>query len=245
MASKSAELLAGNDIEGILAVIDNDILAELNGLETEFVATVSKIQDFNSESCFYAKIAEKRIKQKKGLNHHQSAEYGDYTKTCEERLPLDISEQFVTTCKVKLANDQCFESFMGEFLAFVIDKECIKSIHKLIGNIFLSFKGDAEKFYPAFYKCISDAENPFGGSLNKHASWLLGFELANHVLGYLSGGFLEKDSVAQFKYSSADLNDKEKSIVFYLAGYVFSIFSHRLRFTKKIIRIAQKYCRNI
>ena len=63
---------------------------------------------------------------------------------------------------------------------------------------------------------------------------LLGFELANHVLGYLSGGSLdEKDSVVQFEYSSADLSDKEKSIVFYLAGYVFSTFSRRLRFTKK------------
>ena len=135
---------------------------------------------------------------------------------------------------------------MGEFSAFLIDKECIKNVHKLISNVVLSFKGDAEKFYPAFYKCISDAENPFGASLNKHASLLLGFELANHVLGYLSGGSLdEKDSVVQFEYSSADLSDKEKSIVFYLAGYVFSIFSRRLRFTKKKIRIAQKYCKNI
>ena len=122
---------------------------------------------------------------------------------------------------------------MGEFSAFLIDKECIKNVHKLISNVVLSFKGDAEKFYPAFYKCISDAENPFGASLNKHASLLLGFELANHVLGYLSGGSLEKDSVVQFKYSSADLSDKEKSIVFYLTGYVFSTFSRRLRFTKK------------
>ena len=134
---------------------------------------------------------------------------------------------------MKLANDQCFEGFMGEFSAFVINKECIKNVHKLISNVVLSFKGDAEKFYSAFYKCISDAENPFGGSLNKHASLLLGFELANHVLGYLSEGPLEKDSVVQFKYSLADLSDKEKSIVFYLAGYVFSIFSRRLRFTKK------------
>ena len=122
---------------------------------------------------------------------------------------------------------------MGEFLAFVINKECIKNVHKLISNVVLSFKGDAEKFYPAFYKCISDVENPFGGSLNKHASLLLGFELAKHVLGYLSGGSLEKDSVVQFKYSSADLSNKEKSIVFYLAGYAFSTFSRRLRFTKK------------
>ena len=64
-------------------------------------------------------------------------------------------------------------------------------------------------------------------------SLLLGFELTNHVLGYLSGGSLEKDSVVQFKYSSADLSDKEKSIVSYLAGYFFSTFFRRLRFTKK------------
>ena len=145
---------------------------------------------------------------------------------------------------MRLANDQCFESFMGEFSAFVIDNECIKNNHKLINNVVLSFKGDAEKFYPAFYKCISDAENLFGGSLNKHASLLLGFELENHVLGYLSGGSLEKDSAVQFKYSSADLSDKEKSIAFYLSGYVFSTFSRRVTFTKKI-RIAKKYCKNI
>ena len=85
----------------------------------------------------------------------------------------------------------------------------------MISNVVLSFKRDAEKFYPAFDKCISDTENPFGRSLNKHASLLLGFELANHILGYLSGGSLEKDSVVQFKYSSADHSDKEKSIAFY------------------------------
>ena len=76
---------------------------------------------------------------------------------------------------------------MGEFLVFLIDKECIKNFHKLIRNVVLSFKGDAEKFHPAFCKCVSDAENPFGESLNKHASLLLGFELANHILSYLSG----------------------------------------------------------
>ena len=65
------------------------------------------------------------------------------------------------------------------------------------------------------------------------SSLLLRFELANHNLSYLSGRSLQKDSVVQFKYSSADIADKEKSIVFYLAVYVFSTFSRRLRFTKK------------
>ena len=127
MASKSEELLAGNHIEGILAVIDNDILAEPNDLETEFAATVSKIRDINSGSCFLYQNCRKTYKTKKGLNRHQSAEHGDCTKTYKERLPLDIFEQLLTTSKVKLANYQCFESFMGEFSTFLIDKECIKN----------------------------------------------------------------------------------------------------------------------
>ena len=104
IASKSDELLAGDDIEGILAVIDNDILAELNDLETEIAATVSKIQDINSESCFLCQNCWKTYKTKRGLNRYQSAEHEDYTKTCEERLLQDIFEQFVTTSKVKLIN---------------------------------------------------------------------------------------------------------------------------------------------
>ena len=48
---------------------------------------------------------QKNIKTKRGLNRHQSAEHGDYRKTYEDRLPLDIFEQFVATSKVKLAND--------------------------------------------------------------------------------------------------------------------------------------------
>ena len=65
-------------------------------------------------------------KTKWGLNLHQSPETGGDTKTHEERLSLDTFEQFVTISKVKLAYDQCFESFMGEFSVSLIDKECVK-----------------------------------------------------------------------------------------------------------------------
>ena len=100
-------------------------------------------------------------------------------------------------------------------------KESIKKIHKLLSNVALPFRGDAEKFYPAFYKCISDAENPFGKGLNKHASLFLGFELANYILRCLTGGSLEKDSVDQFKYSLGNC------ILFY------SLCFRRLRISKK------------
>ena len=89
MASKSVELLAGDDIEGILAVKDNDILAEPNDLETEFAATVSKIQEINSESCF---LCQNCRKTKRGLNRHQSAEHGDYTK---KRLREETGSEYI------------------------------------------------------------------------------------------------------------------------------------------------------
>ena len=53
----------------------------------------------------------------------------------------------MTVSKVNLANDQCFESFMGEFSAFFIHKKCVKNV---LSNVVLSFKGDAEKFYLRF-----------------------------------------------------------------------------------------------
>ena len=75
-----------------------------------------------------------------------------------------------------------------------------------------------------FINVSQSAENSFDGILNKHASLLLKFELANHIQGYLSGGYLEKDLVVQFEYSSAAFSDKEESIVLYVAGCFFLYF---------------------
>ena len=67
MASKSEELLDGDDIEGIMAVKDNDILAEPNDLETEFAATVFKVPKYRiliQELFSIPKLQKKHIKQK-------------------------------------------------------------------------------------------------------------------------------------------------------------------------------------
>ena len=145
-------IIAGDNVKEILAVRDNVILAEPNDIGTEFAATVTAKYRILIQRCFYAQITEKP--KTRGLNRHQSTEHGDYTKTYEERLPLHKYEQFLTTSKVNLTNDQSFKNFMREISAFVIDKECIKNVHKLISHV-LSFNGDTEKFYLAFYKCIS------------------------------------------------------------------------------------------
>ena len=67
-----------------------------------------------------------------------------------------------------------------------------------------------------FYKYILDPQNFSGEGLNKHFSLLLGFKLAYHLLGYLSGRSLKNDSVVQSKSNSGDLSTQKKSIIFYL-----------------------------
>ena len=84
MASNSEELLASDDMERISLVIESYIFVEPNDLETEFAATVSKMQDINSESRFMSKLR-KIIWNKKGLNRHHSAEHGKYTQRTTKR----------------------------------------------------------------------------------------------------------------------------------------------------------------
>ena len=55
--------------------------------------------------------------------------------------------------------------------------------HEVADSI-VNIKGDLEKFYPAFY-----------ARLSKECQLILGFELANHVLTFLSGGRFEKEIV--------------------------------------------------
>ena len=44
-----------------------------------------------------------------------------------------------------------------------------------------AFNGNAEKFLPSFYKCVSDGKG-FMKDWAKYPSLLVGFELANQVL---------------------------------------------------------------
>ena len=74
-------------------------------------------------------LQKKKNKKRVRLNRYQSAEHGEYTKIYKERLPLDTFEQFMTLSEVELENDQCFESFMGEFLVSLLINN-IKNVRK-------------------------------------------------------------------------------------------------------------------
>ena len=46
--------------------------------------------------------------------------------------------------------------------------------------------GDAERFYPKFYKIVNRDRGIFFSNLTKKSTRLLGYELSNHVLAFLT-----------------------------------------------------------
>ena len=98
--------------------------------------------------------------------------------------------------------------------------------YNFIRDVITDFKGDAEKFYPAFNKCVTD--HLLFKDLNKKCSMIVGLELANYVLAHLTGSTV-KDSVVDFNVNLQTLAQKEKTIAKYLSGYAFGTLYRRIR----------------
>ena len=57
-------------------------------------------------------------------------------------------------------------------------------MYELIKDVVMKFRGDAEKFYPDF--CFLFRDGNVISTLDHQCNVLLGFELANNLLAYLT-----------------------------------------------------------
>ena len=104
----------------------------------------------------------------------------------------------------------------------------------LIRPVFKSFNRDVGKFFPNFFqsffrKVFMDVEDPFR-ELDLNWTRLLGFEIANHVLAYITGATYD-DDVVHYDCDTKFFG-KEKILIAYLSGYVFGEFYRRIHFSK-------------
>ena len=83
-----------------------------------------------------------------------------------------------------------------EFSAYKISVDDARFTYEYVKDIIASFKGDPEKFYPLFYKAVSE-ENVFK-YLSKRSSILMGFEVTNLVLSHLTGLAIKESSDLEF-----------------------------------------------
>lgn len=91
------------------------------------------------------------------------------------------------------------------------------------------------EFFSLYFIDVLQMQKIILAKVDKHVLLLLRIELAYHLLDYLSGESLVKDSVVEFKNSSGDISDKEKSIAFYLVFFLHSRdYACNLSSTEKI-----------
>ena len=100
----------------------------------------------------------------------------------------DIFYDIIQNSVKKLVQDKCYpEEIYGQLSNFRMSCSVADlPAYNLIMPAINSFNGDVEKFYPSFYKVFVDAEDPFRG-LDVSCTRLLGFEIANHIIAYITG----------------------------------------------------------
>ena len=136
-------------------------------------------------------------------------------------------KKYINVSAIKLSQDQCYsEKTRKEFDGYEVSLDDANETYQYIRDVLGEFKGDAEKFYPKFYKCVPEVVFK---NLSPRSSVLLGCEVANHVLAHLTGSKV-KDSLVEFPTPSYSI--KEMTIIKYLSGYVFGTIYRRIRRSK-------------
>lgn len=70
-----------------------------------------------------------------------------------ESLPLEVFQQFVEKSALKLSKDECYSmKTCQQFVDYKLDFDTACEIFDLFKELIYNFKGNAEKFYPQFYK---------------------------------------------------------------------------------------------
>lgn len=249
MAGNQDDFLVGDDLDAVFELLlEEDFFEDELNFDIEVAKTVSELPTLEKE-LFKCSFCAKTCISKRGLTRHTNSKHSNLvpdiasSSTTEKSLsPSKEPEQILHPLKLKkflqesaekLAVDECYpHEIMAEFKNYQVGSpEDVVATYGYIRQVIKEFNGDAEKFYPKFYKCINENHNIFPG-LSRYCSILLGYEVANNVLAHLSGCTFNND-VVTFTHDSKNLTLKERSIVCYLGGYVFSTIYKRIRFSKK------------
>ena len=244
MAAKQDISVPEDDLQDILSIIDLEILDQNAEFNVELDAMVANIPSDQEKAKYPCTKCNKVCLSKGGLTRHMNSKHPDHsiatssstgspavTKKPEEVLHPLYFKKYVQKSVEKLAKDGCYPAHvLDNFKNFVVTLDNVMPAYNSIKEVIVSFNGDPEKFYPEVYKQFS-SDNVFP-SLHVLSSRLLCFEITNHILAHLTGATVEDDAV-KFENKENEFDDKEKSIIAHLSGYVFGTFYRRIRFSKR------------
>ena len=242
MAGKE-DFLSGEDLDAVFEVINEDLFEEDEYLEQQMSAVVLDIEVITQDTGFKCNFCEKLCKSKQGLSRHKNSkhkvvEHEDNTvsgssnskKSSSEDLlhPLYL-KNYIIKSAAKLVDENCLSArTLHHFRNYEVSLDDANYTYSFTRQIIAGYNGNAEKFYPEFYKCVSD--NIAFRNLSKKCETLLGFKLATNVLTHLSGSLVKENSI---EFHCAKLTQKECGIAKYMGGYVFGTLYRRICCSKQ------------
>ena len=102
-----------------------------------------------------------------------------------------------------------------------------------------TYRNELERFYPTFYKKISEREFPFP-EVSRPCGLILGYQAADCIAKKLTNSNSDKEHNGII----LGLNKRGISIVCYISGYVLGTLSRRVFFKGKECRILQQLPKN-
>lgn len=257
MASSSTDLVGEEDYDAILELFSEDFMIDDEDFNLALDGVVS-VAENNVVKSFKCSLCEKVCKSKQGLSRHVNSMHHDGStvstaalttkKTKKGKEPETLLHpatfrKFILECAVKLFSDMCYpQEIRSIFEHYTFSHEEALSSYNEVRDVIGGYNGDGEKFYPLFYDVVS-TKNIFP-RLSQKGCTLLGFEVANCILAHLSSGKAATLTESESRSSTnVEFSDKEKNIVCYLSGYVFSTVYRRLRRSTSTVKteIAEKY----
>ena len=234
------DLYSAEDFDAILAAIEDNLLEENKEFSSPVDLLVEEVEHHHPATEFSCDECDKVCKTTRGLTRHKDAIHkeavcgpsvsGKLLVTPESLLHPLYFKKYVNQSAAKLAIDECYsERLRKEFGVYSIGSDDADVSYQFIKDCITNYKGDAEKFYPSFYKCVSSKEIVFK-NLSRRASVILGFEVANLVLSHLTGAIVQ-DHAVDFS-SCINFSKKEFSVIKYLGGYVFGTLDRRIKRSK-------------
>ena len=236
MAGK-VEFQSGEDLDAVFEIINEDLFEEDEDLEQLMSAVVLDIQENTQDTSFKCDFCEKVCKSKRGLSRHKNSKHKvlDHEddivsgSSPEDPLhPLHLKNYIIKSAS-KLVDENCLSArTLDHFRNYEVSLDDANYTYSFIRQIIAGYNGNAEKFYPEFYKCVSD--NIAFRNLSKKCAILLGFKLATYILAHLSGSLAKENSI---EFHCAKLTQKERGIAKYMSGYVFGTLYRRIRCSKQ------------
>ena len=181
------------------------------------------LDEINQPELFSCSICAKILKTKKGLERHEERHR---LKSSIKLFDVECWHRLIKSAVEKLIEEDLQDNeVLSELKSFSVDcKDDHSCLQPFVDTIM--YVHDLEKFYPMFYKVVTQTSSLHG--LSKEGTIIVGFELAHHVIGHYKKE-LETVNPSRHTATVELLNERDIAVVTYISGYIFSNFYRKLR----------------